>query len=597
MNRRGAVLRWSGGLVATVNLILASLAAPVAAQERPSGEQLALDLRRNVIAISTTWADGTVHDGFGLITGERDGDTYIATADHVVRGRNPGEVADRITLQLFERQGRPVEGTVLGTRDADLDLAVVTARLPADVGWREDVLVPDPGSLQRGTEVWFVGRGGEWYVPTRPGLVNTVRRRRHEIVVDDLPVAVGTSGAPLVSASGIVGVVVSDEPGELAHATLIDVVASTFREWGHPWELTAVGSPPEQRPMVAVQEPTPEPPPAPTVVDPAAVEAALRLTSAQWREVQRALAALGHDPGPPDGVPGPATRAALRAWQRARGEEGTGYLTPERHEALVAAAVAVGVFRNDGIIEISGAYPEPGAVFRDCAECPEMVVLPGGTFLMGSPPDEEGRYADEGPRHQVRVAPLALGKHEVTFAEWDACVAAGGCAHTPEDAGWGRGRRPVIDVSWENAQQYVAWLSRKTGEAYRLPTEAEWEYAARAGTTTRYWWGNNITPEDANYGSRVGKTTEVGSYPANPWGLHDMAGNVWEWVADRWHESYEGAPADGSAWVEGGSSGRVVRGGSWGLEPGSLRSANRLRSEPVIRFHALGFRVARALTP
>jgi formylglycine-generating enzyme required for sulfatase activity len=231
---------------------------------------------------------------------------------------------------------------------------------------------------------------------------------------------------------------------------------------------------------------------------------------------------------------------------------------------------------------------------------PAMVALPGGTFLMGSPEGEEGRYDVEGPQHEVTIRPFAIGKHEVTFAEWDACVASGGCnGYRPDDQGWGRGRQPVINVSWHDAQAYVAWLAEATGKPYRLPSEAEWEYAARAGTTTRYAFGDAITEREANFDGSIGKTTEVGAYPANPWGLYDMHGNVWEWVEDIWHDSYQGAPADGSAWTEGegkeSSRIRVDRGGSWNYDPGDLRSAGRYWIDPGYRGLYLGFRVARTL--
>ena len=159
--------------------------------------------------------------------------------------------------------------------------------------------------------------------------------------------------------------------------------------------------------------------------------------------------------------------------------------------------------------------------FPDCDGCPPMVKVRAGSFKMGSPEGEQGRSSDEGPQHDVTIAqPFLLSQHEVTFDEWDACVRGGGCnGYEPSDRGWGRGSRPVINVSWDDAKTYVTWLSNKTGKPYRLPSEAEWEYAARAGTTSRYWWGNDLpTPEQANFGSNVGKTSEVGSYPAEPLG-------------------------------------------------------------------------------
>lgn len=235
-----------------------------------------------------------------------------------------------------------------------------------------------------------------------------------------------------------------------------------------------------------------------------------------------------------------------------------------------------------------------GRSFRDCAECPEMVVIPAGSFVMGSPASEQGRRNDEGPQRGVAVrAPLAVGKYAVTFAEWDACVAAGGCSYRPRDEGWGRGRQPVINVSWNDAQQYVRWLRGRTRGSYRLLTEAEWEYAARARAMTPYSFGRTIRPGQANFGRNAGRTQPVGSYPANRWGLHDMHGNVWEWVQDC-YGSYAGAPADARQTVESGScSSRVLRGGSWNDVPRLLRSANRYRGIPGYRYFFLGFRVAR----
>ena len=176
---------------------------------------------------------------------------------------------------------------------------------------------------------------------------------------------------------------------------------------------------------------------------------------------------------------------------------------------------------------------KPGKTFRDCPECPEMVVIRAGSFMMGSPTSEPGRWEGEGPQHRVRIPQtFALGKYEVTFAEWDACMKTGGCKHRLGDEGWGRGNQPVIDVDWDDAKAYVRWLSQKTGQAYRLPSEAEWEYATRAGTTTAFYFGNDINPRQANYGGNEGKTVAVGRYPANAFGLHDVHGNVWEWVED-----------------------------------------------------------------
>ena len=197
----------------------------------------------------------------------------------------------------------------------------------------------------------------------------------------------------------------------------------------------------------------------------------------------------------------------------------------------------------------------------------EMVEIPGGTFRMGDL--SGGGDDDERPVHNVTVPAFKMGKYEVTFDQWDACVADGGCGrYTPDDEGWGRGNRPVIDVSWDDVQGFIDWLNAKTGGNFRLPTEAEWEYAARAGSTTLYSWGNSIGHNRANcddcgrpwHGWDDGRTAPVGSFQANAWGLHDMHGNGWEWAQDCWNETYRGAPTDGGAWTSGDCGQRVVRG-------------------------------------
>ena len=257
-----------------------------------------------------------------------------------------------------------------------------------------------------------------------------------------------------------------------------------------------------------------------------------------------------------------------------------------------------------------------GRKFRDCAECPEMVVAPSGSFWMGSHRDEG--HGRERPRHRVRIGyRFAVGVYEVTFPEWDACANGGGCGgYQPDDLGWGRGNRPVINVSWDDAQSYVRWLSQKTGKRYRLLSESEWEYVARAGTTAARFWGESsrdqcrysngadetasrhesswtVAPcDDGYYG-----TSPAGNYKANAFGLHDALGNVWEWTQDCWNDSYSGAPSDGSAWGRGTCGRRVLRGGSWLSTPRFLRSAGRNRNTAGTRDSIIGFRVARTITP
>jgi formylglycine-generating enzyme required for sulfatase activity len=250
---------------------------------------------------------------------------------------------------------------------------------------------------------------------------------------------------------------------------------------------------------------------------------------------------------------------------------------------------------------------KPRDAFRECAKnCPKMIVIPAGSFRMGSPATEGGRDDDEGPQHEV-VLPrsFAVSEFDVTFDDWDTCAGLGGCPQEgrADDRGFGRGTQPVIYVSWGDAQAYVRWLSRMTGKKYRLLTEAEWEYAARAGSTTAYFWGEEIGKNNANCngcGSQWDnrQTSPVGSFKPNDFGLYDMVGNVWQWVEDCNHDNYSGAPADGSAWTSGDCRVHVVRGGAWFFNgPGALRSANRNRDTTDFRDGGLGFRVARTLLP
>lgn len=260
--------------------------------------------------------------------------------------------------------------------------------------------------------------------------------------------------------------------------------------------------------------------------------------------------------------------------------------------------------------------PGVGDRFRDCPECPEMVVVPAGRFTMGSR-REAGRGRNEGPVHSVTIRePFAIGAAEVTFAEWDACVANDGCGgYRPRDEGWGRGVRPVIYVSWLDADQYTSWLSQKTSRTYRLPSEAEWEYAARAQTTTARYWGDSDA-EQCRYANGADKSAEKeypdwtvvscadghvhtapvdGGFSPNGWGLAHMLGNVWEWTADCRNDNYVGAPSDGSAWTSNCSGELILRGGSWSNQSKRLRSAERFYRSMDHRNNDIGFRVVRAL--
>ena len=453
----------------------------------------------------------------------------------------------------------------------------------------------------------------------------------------------------------------------------------------------------EAEPAAVAEEATEAPAPVaatPALVAPAetaeSVETALGLTYEQRVLVQHGLSSLGADVGRADGIFGARTRGAIVAIQDEKGLPATGYLTAELSDALQAlgreakrraeetrraeaarrqaerkaeerraddAAIAEAKRLNTPasyreylgrggrheaearalLAEVSRPQWEVGKKFRDCPGCPEMVVVPSGSYEMGSPSWEDGRDDDEGPVHRVTIAePFAVGVHEVMRGEWSRFVggtgySTGDSCYTFEEGEWkeraGRGWRapgygqgdehPVVCVSWGDAKAYVAWLSGETGAEYRLLSESEWEYVARGGTVTpRYWgWSERGQCRHANGGDRSVKrrysdwpfdtascddghvhTSAVGSFVGNGYGLHDVLGNVWEWVEDCWHDNYLGAPSDGSAWTSGGYCGsRVLRGGSWYYGPRVLRSANRARSGSGFRSAAFGFRVARTL--
>ncbi|MGC2782125.1 MAG: formylglycine-generating enzyme family protein, partial [Bradyrhizobium sp.] len=257
---------------------------------------------------------------------------------------------------------------------------------------------------------------------------------------------------------------------------------------------------------------------------------------------------------------------------------------PERQASPAAAATAA----DDPPAADPTAAPGPteGAKVR----LPDIVMIPGGTFAMG------GVESSELPVHRVTIRPFALGKYPVTVGEWKECVADKACA----DVATGADDNPVTNVSYDDTRDYLAWLSKVVGKPFRLPTEAEWEYAARGGATTKFWWGDQMRPGMANCsgcndtGEPV-RLVKVGSFQANPFGLFDMGGCVDQWVADIWHKNYQGAPSDGSAWIDEQSFVRVIRSGSWKNDASYVRSGSRDRYDARVRYPTHGFRVALSL--
>lgn len=312
-------------------------------------------------------------------------------------------------------------------------------------------------------------------------------------------------------------------------------------------------------------------------------------------------------PGPGKGVASPpdtdvkAYLASATGAQRGATPAGTAALDP-KPEALPTQPPNLDAWRSEraaSFAQWQGSHPSREV--WDAPEAPRMVVIPAGSFVMGSPPGEPGRWPSESPQHRVTIrADLAVSKYPITFDEWDACVTDSGCrGYTPYDERWGRGRNPVVNISWDDAQSYVAWLGAKTGRHYRLLSEAEWEYAARAGTTTAYSFGDTISSNEANFADGQSdhgqRPTPVGSFSPNAFGLYDMNGNVWQWVADCWNNDHTGAPADGSARLTGDCQRRVVRGGAFNRDRSFLRSAFRYWIVAQLRSALAGFRVARSL--
>ena len=357
------------------------------------------------------------------------------------------------------------------------------------------------------------------------------------------------------------------------------------------------------------------------------------------REAQELLAALGYKPGPADGKWGARSAKAYAAFLRDAGLSPGDTLTPKGLRAMRSIAKR----QKEGRSAIATGRAEPerptpwpvGKEFRDCAQCPEMVVIPPGTFAMGSPADEKKRPSVEKPQHDVRIKKFALGKYEVTRDEFGLFVRETG--HKPEagcwvldgkgvkedrnrswrDVGYSQtGKDPVVCVAWHDVKAYVEWLSEKTRKMYRLASESEWEYAVRAGTRTRRYWGDDPSETKiCRYANGAGsetsfewrndacgdghrRTSPVGSLVSNGWGVHDMIGNVFEWVEDCWHKDYSGAPSDGSAWTSGADCRlRVLRGSGWSTGPGGHGSTDRARAPAFAGFDVVGFRIARTLTP
>jgi formylglycine-generating enzyme required for sulfatase activity len=391
-------------------------------------------------------------------------------------------------------------------------------------------------------------------------------------VVGDAPRTASLFAVELIKSADIQGL-----PFREVFRRVRTAVAQATRDQQIPWESSPS---PENLVIASVRKPaaTPAPP----------VRAADALEQGFWDTIKdsgNATDFKAYLESYPDG-PFAATARARLARIEARGAPGPAAPEP------IARPAAPEIASKRAVPEQPAAAPQ--STIRDCSQCPEMVSIPPGVFEMGS----TEMFDFEAPVHQVSIrTPFYIGRREVSFEEWDACLAEGGCKQRPDDRGLGRGRRPVTDLDWDDAKAYTMWLSQKTGHAYRLPTESEWEYVARAGSTTTYPWGKTVEKDKANC---IGCTTDpvkraidTGSYKPNAFGIYDMMGNAAEWVEDCWNDNYKGAPADGAPWSKPQCRERVLRGGSFNNDPRYLRSAARFKYDHDVRFYTNGFRVVR----
>jgi formylglycine-generating enzyme required for sulfatase activity len=530
-------------------LALSFLQPPARAADS-EGDQVTKPYLNGTVRVS-----GAGGDGFGFIVGQDHGVLSIVTAKHVVTADNPSSDS-LVRVYFHSNPSEPINvdiSTVVTPKA--LDLALLQVNRPGGLDWQPQ---PACNQFQRNDKVWWVGRDKQWDVPldNEAGLLKDSKPNADSdhIEFSALGVKHGVSGAPLIGSTGILGMVVVDNTNA-AEALPVARIQPFVAQHG-AWSLAGCGM------AQATKSATPPP-------------NAVELTT----EVGRNKPDLAGVSGKPTS-PMPETVVA-RPYSGLQADEGK-------------TSSQLKSFRDN---------------LKDGGLGPEMVVIPAGTFMMGSSDNKPGRGFDEGPRHAVTIQSFAMGRYEVTFDDYDRFTRATG-RNLPADAGWGRGNRPVFYVSWDDAQAYANWLSAQTGHTYRLPTEAEWEYAARAGTTTAYWWGAQASHKQANYGKDESggglaqgrdqwvHTAPVGSFPPNDFGLYDTAGNVWEWVADCLHESYQHAPADGSAWMQedgGDCDRRGVRGGSWLYGPRILRSAGRDGNWPDAAYVNQGFRLARVM--
>ena len=581
------------------------------------GKEVCEPYKPLVVRITTQFASGE-ENGFGFLIGERDDQFYIVTANHVVRSNGPDNPAKQVVLHFsWDPGSRGYKAELLYTMYGPLDLALLRIDKKM-INGAERVSWEGRKWCRRWKleeEVWFIGRAREWYIPPdkRAGiLLRTEADLQGFIQVDINSVQPGTSGAPLLTRNGLVGMVVTDAPGKTRAVNIDYIRRFVSIENPYPWNLVNYDNSLRNGGTITTKP------------------------SLRYREVKKTEDQTIHQvlqtseitPGTPladfegrrssNEQPdrrAASTKNAPQIESRGSEKKQQSFKPSMQNDAAIASRSATMEHARNNSTEIIGnsveqpvvAPPKAGDSLLEPFTKIDFVRIPAGCFQMGSPNDyKKERYSDEVPPHPVCVdAAFWMGKYEVTLAQWARVI-----GKKPARS-QGGGNHPAALVTWEEVQKFISRLNEKTGRVFRLPTEAEWEYAARAGTTTARYWGDDMSCDKAMYGNdanekscvdyvqqqggTVGGAAPVGSYPPNQFGLHDMLGNVREWCAD-WYgkEYYFSSPKDNPKGPSNSSAdppARVLRGGSWLDGSRTIRSAARKWLAPEKRYYDTGLRL------
>ncbi|MCI5222215.1 MAG: hypothetical protein D3924_05970 [Candidatus Electrothrix sp. AR4] len=527
-----------------------------------------------VVQITTKFSHGSRDHGFGFIVGEQDNKLYIVTANHVVRSNNPDKSTDQVLLRFsWDPGGRGKEAELLDTVYRPLDLALLRIDKSIILGtkrvnWKGRVWCR---RWQEEEKVWFIGRARKWYVPPdrRSGiLLNTEADLQGFIHIDIDSIQPGTSGAPLLIKNGLVGMIVNDSPEEAQAVNIDHIRRFVAVENPYPWNLVKCDSNTKRESSRTKKS----------------------NKAAAWIKKQDTFQKINNTTGNnPVFTSENLESKIISTAQPLR--------SPEIHQKNSPVHLEPA---TDSIEQSVQSSPKQGDLLFEPLTEMDFVHIPKGCFKMGSPKGEKGRFVNERPIHQVCVDSFWMGKYEVTKGQWSEII-----GKIPAQSRRGD-LYPVELVTWEETQTFIRKLNKRTGKVFRLPTEAEWEYAARAGTSTARYWGNDISCDKAMYenysgdscvdyvkkrGLPVNSTAPVGSYPPNQFGLYDMLGNVWEWCADWYNpEYYRSSPRENPTGPASGSD-RVIRGGSWRYEARIVRAASRNWFPPDKRNDFLGFRL------